>query len=48
MEELRIKLDEMERLNKLMVGRELKMEEMRKEIQALKLRIQELEKGGLM
>lgn len=47
-EELRIKLDEMERLNKLMVGRELKMEEMRKEIQALKLRIQELEKGGLM
>lgn len=41
-EALRQKLDEVERLNKLMVGRELKMEEMRKEIQRLKARIEEL------
>ena len=42
--ELKEKLDIVERMNKLMVGRELKMEELRKEIQGLKLKIQELEK----
>ncbi len=42
-EALREKLDEVERLNKLMVGRELKMGEMKKEIQNLKLKIRELE-----
>lgn len=36
-------LDEMERLNRLMVGRELKMEELRAEVRALKGRIRELE-----
>jgi PAS domain S-box-containing protein len=35
-EELRKKLDEIERMNRLMVGRELKMEELRKEIRRLK------------
>lgn len=43
--QLRERLDEVERLNKLMVGRELKMDDMRKEIQSLKARIEELEKG---
>jgi len=42
--DLRNKLDEVERINKLMVGRELKMAEMRMEIQKLKSRISELEK----
>lgn len=35
--------DEMERLNRLMVGRELKMEELRAEVRALMERIRELE-----
>lgn len=43
-EALRQKLDEVERFNKLMIGRELKMEELRKEIEKLKARISELEK----
>lgn len=43
-EALRQKLDEVERFNKLMIGRELKMEELRKEIERLKARIVELEK----
>ncbi|MBI5286426.1 MAG: hypothetical protein HY878_02395 [Deltaproteobacteria bacterium] len=43
-DELKRKLDEIERINKLMVGRELKMEEMRREIQDLRLKIQELER----
>jgi len=33
---LRVKLDEIERMNRLMIGRELKMEEMRQEIKRLK------------
>ncbi len=45
-EKIKQKLDEVERMNKLMVGRELKMEELRKEIQSLKLRIKEFEKRG--
>ncbi len=43
-EMLKQRLDEIERINKLMIGRELKMEEMRKEINRLKARIEELEK----
>lgn len=42
--ELKDKLDIVERMNKLMVGRELKMEELRKDIERLKARIEELEK----
>lgn len=42
-EELKQKLDEVERINRLMVGRELKMEEMRKEIKRLQERVKELE-----
>lgn len=42
-ERLREKLDETERLNRLMVGRELRMEELRKEIRTLK---EKLEKSG--
>lgn len=38
------RLDELKRMNKFMVGRELKMEEMRKEIEKLKARISEMEK----
>jgi len=41
--ELRQRLDKVEKMNKLMVGRELKMEELRKEIKRLKARIEELE-----
>ncbi|MFQ5586249.1 MAG: PAS domain S-box protein, partial [Thermodesulfobacteriota bacterium] len=41
-ERLKQKLDEVERINKLMVGRELKMEEMRKEIGRLNKEIQDL------
>jgi len=33
---LRVKLDEIERMNRLMIGRELKMEKMRREIKGLK------------
>jgi hypothetical protein len=40
-EELRRRLDEMERIMALMVGRELKMEELRKEIRELR------EKAGI-
>ena len=40
------KLDEIERFNKLMVGREIKMGEMKQEMQALKKRITELEGRG--
>lgn len=36
---LKVKLYEMERLNKLMVGRELKMEELRAEVRALRSRV---------
>ncbi len=43
--EIKERLDDVERMNKLMVGRELKMEELRKEINRLKARIEELEKG---
>ena len=35
-EKLRTKLDELERMNNLMVGRELKMEELRKEVRRLR------------
>ncbi len=41
--ELRERLEDVERLNRLMVGRELKMEELRKELKRLKERIRELE-----
>jgi predicted nucleic acid-binding Zn-ribbon protein len=41
--ELKQRLDEVERLNKLMVGRELKMEQFRKEIARLRDRVRELE-----
>ncbi len=44
--ELRDKLDEIERFNKLMVGREIKMGEMKQEMQVLKKRITELEGRG--
>ena len=42
-EELKTGIAEMERMNKLMVGRELKMEELREEVRALRQRIKELE-----
>ncbi len=42
--ELKEKLDVVERMNKLMVGRELKMEELRQEIKKLKAKIEEMEK----
>lgn len=42
---LRENLEDVERINKLMVGRELKMEELRREIRELKQRIKELEGG---
>lgn len=41
--ELRYRVEDLERLNRLMVGRELRMEEMKKEVQDLRLKIQELE-----
>lgn len=41
--ELKQKLSDLERMNKLMVGRELKMEELRAEIRALKKRMAEIE-----
>ena len=43
--ELKDKLDEIERLNKLMIGREIRMGEMKEEVRALKQRIRELESG---
>ncbi|MBI5491789.1 MAG: PAS domain S-box protein [Deltaproteobacteria bacterium] len=43
--ELERNLEESERINRLMVGRELKMEELRKDIRALKARLQEMEEG---
>jgi len=42
-EVLKHKLDEVERMNRLMVGRELKMEEMKMENERLKKRIEEME-----
>ncbi len=42
--ELKKRLDELERLNKLMVGRELKMNNMKKQIKELEDRMRELEK----
>lgn len=42
-EELKRSLDETERMNRLMVGRELKMEELRQKIKGLELKIKELE-----
>lgn len=44
--ELRQRLDEVEKMNKLMVGRELKMEELRTEIKRLKARVEALEGRG--
>ncbi len=45
-EDLRQRLDEVERMNRLMVGRELKMEELRKDMKRLKARIEEMEGRG--
>jgi len=45
-EALQRQLDEMERLNRLMVGRELKMEEMRKRIRDLEARLGKLAPAG--
>lgn len=42
--ELKEKLDVVERMNKLMVGRELRMEELKQENRRLKARLEELEK----
>ncbi len=42
-EELKQKIDDLERMNRVMVGRELRMEELRKEIIRLRKRIDELE-----
>jgi len=44
-DEARRNLDEAERMNKLMVGRELKMGELREEVRQLHKRLQELENG---
>ncbi|MBI3398476.1 MAG: PAS domain S-box protein [Deltaproteobacteria bacterium] len=46
-EMLKQRADELERMNRLMVGRELKMEELKKEIQNLKFKVQGLEKGKI-
>ncbi len=43
-QEMKQNFNYLERMNKLMVGRELKMEELRKEVSGLMQRIQELEK----
>ncbi|MBI3585199.1 MAG: response regulator [Nitrospinae bacterium] len=43
--EIKEKLDTIEKMNKLMVGRELRMEELRKENERLRERIRELEKA---
>jgi len=42
-EELKHKIDDLERMNRIMVGRELRMEELRREIVRLRKRIDELE-----
>ncbi len=44
--ELKQNLEESERINKLMVGRELKMEDLRKEVHALRSRLHEMEGKG--
>lgn len=44
-EELKKGIAEMERMNKLMVGRELKMEELREEVRVLRQRLKGLEGG---
>ncbi|GMR04753.1 MAG: hypothetical protein BMS9Abin23_0659 [Thermodesulfobacteriota bacterium] len=44
-DELKLRVDETERLNKLMVGRELKMGEMKREIERLKAIIEGASKG---
>ncbi|MBI5562079.1 MAG: response regulator [Deltaproteobacteria bacterium] len=41
--EMRRNFDEVERMNRLMVGRELKMEELREEVRAMRERVKELE-----
>lgn len=43
-EDVEFRLHEAERINKVMVGRELKMEEMRREMIRLRARIGELER----
>ena len=43
-EKLRTKLDELERMNNLMVGRELKMEELRKEVRRLRAAVEKSRK----
>ncbi|MFZ3072586.1 MAG: PAS domain S-box protein [Thermodesulfobacteriota bacterium] len=43
-EKLRTKLDEVERMNNLMVGRELKMEELRKEVRRLRATVEKSRK----
>jgi len=45
-EALEKRVDEIERMNRLMVGRELKMEELRREIVALKREIADLRHGA--
>lgn len=42
-EEMRQNLDDVERMNRLMVGRELKMEDLRAEVRKLRARLKELE-----
>lgn len=42
-DELKRNLNELERMNKLMVGRELKMEELREEVRALRQRLKEIQ-----
>ena len=41
------RLDELERFQRLTVGRELKMIELKKEIEALRKEIEELKKTGI-
>ena len=43
-DKLKQKLDDVERLNRLMVGRELKMEEMRRDLMQLRNKIEEVER----
>lgn len=44
-DKLKQKLDDVERLNRLMVGRELKMEEMRRDLMQLRKQVEELERN---